>query len=84
MGKRVDIDTSKIDRILERIKDKNLRIRIFKQISKIIEFPEIGKPMMYIRKGTREVYTSPFRLSYIYLKEENKIVFLDLYHKDKQ
>jgi len=40
--------------------------------------------MKYIRKGTREVYIPPFRLSYLYIKEENKIVFLDLYHKDKQ
>ena len=63
MGQRIDIDTSRINKILERIKDKNLRIRIFKQISKIIKDPEIGKPMRNTRKGTREVYIKPFRLS---------------------
>ena len=45
------------------------------------------------RKGTREVYVSPFRLSYAYFlsddeedlgKEIYKLVFLDLYHKDNQ
>lgn len=67
-----------------KIKDKNLKEKIIKQLIKIKENPEIGKPMMYTRKGTREVYISPFRLSYVYLKEENKIIFLDLYHKNEQ
>ena len=40
--------------------------------------------MRFYRKGTREVYISPYRLSYAYLKEEDKIIFLDLYHKDEQ
>src|SRR3989344_3447151 len=48
------------------------------------ENPEIGKPMMHARKGTRELYVAPFRLSYAYFKEESKIVFLDFYHKDGQ
>ena len=46
--------------------------------------PEVGKPMKYVRKGTREVYIGSFRLSYAYINEENKIIFLDLYHKDEQ
>ncbi len=40
--------------------------------------------MKYGRKDTREVYIPPFRLSYAYIKEEDKIIFLDLYHKDEQ
>mgnify|MGYP001575015227 CR=1 FL=1 len=64
--------------------DYSLQIKIKKQIEKIINSPEIGKPMKFARKGTREVYISPFRLSYAYIKEENRIIFLDLYHKDKQ
>ena len=50
----------------------------------IIENTEIGKPMKFARKGTREVYISPFRLSYAYIKEKNEIIILNLYHKDKQ
>ena len=72
------------DKIFSKIKDKNLKDRIIKQFSKIQENPEIGKPMKYFRKGTKEVYISPFRLSYIYIKDEDKIVILDLYHKDEQ
>lgn len=68
----------------KKIKDQTLKLKVKKQILKIIESPKIGKPMRYSRKGTREVYISPFRLSYAYLEKENKILLLDLYHKDKQ
>ena len=71
-------------KLVQKIKDVSLKEKIKKQITKIINNPEIGKPMRYTRQGTREVYVSPFRLSYIYFKEENKVVFLDLYHKDEQ
>ena len=71
-------------KLFQKIKNADLKEKVKKQIAKIVENPQIGKPMMHNRKGTREVYIPPFRLSYIYLKEENKIIFLDLYHKDKQ
>jgi len=69
---------------INKIKNNSLKDKIKKQVAKIIENPETGKPMRYTRKGTRELYIQPFRISYAYLKDENKIVFLDLYHKDKQ
>ena len=72
------------EKIFSKIRDKTLKGKIIKQFIKIKENPAIGKPMKYARKGTREVYISPFRLSYLHLKEEDKIVFLDLYHKDAQ
>ena len=71
-------------KIFEKIKDNVLKEKVKKQIEKIIENPEIGKPMMYNRKGTREIYIPPFRLSYVYIKVEDKIILLDLYHKDEQ
>ncbi len=64
--------------------DENVRAKVKKLILKIIENPEIGKPMRHNRKGTREVYASPFRLSYAYFPGEDTIVLLDLYHKDEQ
>lgn len=69
---------------LKKLRDFAAKEKIKKQVKKIIENPEIGKPMMYERKGTRELYVSPHRLAYAYLKEENKIIFLDIYHKDEQ
>ena len=72
------------ERKIKKIKDNPLKLKIKKKIVKIMESPEIGKPMRFSRKGTREVYISPFRLSYTYFKNENKKVLLDLYHKDEQ
>jgi len=69
---------------VEKIRDNKFKEKIKKQTAKIINDPEIGKPIMYNRKGTREVYISPFRLSYSYSKEENKITLLCIYHKDEQ
>ena len=71
-------------RKIHRIKDNSVKEQVKKQIKRIIENPGIGKPMRYARKGTREVYVGSFRLSYAYFKNENKIIFLDLYHKDEQ
>lgn len=70
--------------IIKKIKNEDLKERIKKQIRKIIGDPEVGKPMRYIRKDTREIKIPPFRLSYTYLKKEDKIIFPDLYHKDEQ
>ncbi len=67
-----------------KIKNKLLKEKIIKQIGKIILNPEVGKPMKNIRKGTRESYINPYRLSYAYLSNEDKIIILDLYHKKKQ
>ena len=61
-----------------------LKSRLDKQLEKDIRKPKVGKPMMFGREGTREVYISPYRLSYFYDKEKNLIVFLDIYHKDEQ
>ncbi len=52
--------------------DRSYLIKLEKQIRKIIE------------KGTREVYVGSFRLAYTFFKSEDKLIFLDFYHKDKQ
>lgn len=70
--------------LFSKIKDNLLKERVAKQIKKISENPEVGKPMKYDRKGTREVYVKPFRLSYKYSKDQNIVYILDLYHKDEQ
>jgi mRNA-degrading endonuclease RelE of RelBE toxin-antitoxin system len=71
-------------RLFSKIKNRGVKEKILKQLAKIKDNPEIGKPMRYTRKGTRELYIPPFRLSYIYFKEEDKVILLDLYHKDRQ
>jgi len=66
----------------KKIKDSSIKQKIINQISKIKGNPEIGKPMRYGRKGTRELYIPPFRLSYKI--EKDTIFILALYHKDAQ
>ena len=50
----------------KKIKNKDIKDKIIKQVSKIKDNPEIGKPMRYTRKGTRELYVAPYRLSYLF------------------
>lgn len=65
-----------------KIKDSLTKEKIIKHISKIKDNPEIGKPMRYGRKGTRELYIPPFRISY--KSEGDTVYILALYHKDLQ
>jgi mRNA-degrading endonuclease RelE of RelBE toxin-antitoxin system len=69
---------------ISKIKDSSVKEKIKKQIKKIVENPEIGKPMRYARKGTRELYIGSYRLAYAYFKEDTRLIFLGIYHKDEQ
>ncbi len=66
----------------EKIKDSATKEKIIKQVAKIKEDKSIGKPMRFSRKGTRELYIPPFRLSY--LIEGETAYILEIYHKDEQ
>ncbi len=76
--------TKEFQQTFFKIKDGFLKEKIIKQIEKIKSNPEVGKPMRYRRKGTRELYIKPFRLSYEYFKDRNHVYILDLYHKKEQ
>jgi mRNA-degrading endonuclease RelE of RelBE toxin-antitoxin system len=80
---KVEFDDNFV-RNVSKIKDSSIKERLEKLFFKIKENPEIGKPMRFSRKGTREVYVGSFRLSYIYIKEQDLIKILELYHKDNQ
>ena len=80
---RVEFDEH-LKKAVSKIKDASIRNRVEKLLFKIRDNPEIGKPMMYNRKGTRELYLSSFRLSYAYDKIKDLIVILNFYHKDEQ
>ena len=72
------------ENFFKKIKDQKLKLKVKKQVKKVICDPEMGKPMRNLRKGTRELYIKPYRLSYIFLEKPGKIIFLDIYHKDNQ
>ena len=69
---------------IRKIRDERTKERLKTQIIKIVDDPDIGKPMRYSRKGTREVHIPPFRLSYYYDRQNDLLIFLALYHKDDQ
>lgn len=56
----------------QKIKDNALRLRIIKQLKKLAELPEAGKPLKYEWKNHRSVRVTPFRI--IYRLEEGKII----------
>ncbi len=69
---------------VSKIRDCRFKSKLKKKINRIISNSEIGNPMRFARKGTREIYVHTFRLSYRFFKEDDKIVFLKLYHKKGQ
>ena len=56
----------------KKIKDKTTRIKIIKQLKKLAEMPEAGKPLMYNLKKHRSIRVPPFRI--IYRLEQDKII----------
>lgn len=56
----------------KKIKDKTTRIKIIKQLKKLAEMPEAGKPLMYDLKNHRSIRVAPFRI--IYRLESDKII----------
>jgi len=60
--------------------DNSLKEKLKKQIKKIVESPEIGKPLKYLR-GERTVYVKPFRIIYSYVVKEDELVFLKFDHR---
>jgi len=63
---------------IKRLDDFSLK-KIEKQIMKILENPEVGKPLKY-KKGERSLYIKPFRLVYA-LREEELILLKFDYRK---
>lgn len=74
--------TERFKKKMCKISDNLLKTKVKKQVTKIVENPECGKPMRYTRKGTRELYAKPYRIAYAYM--DDTIIFLDVYHKDEQ
>jgi len=56
----------------KRIKDKKTRLKIIKQLRKLSESPEAGKPLKYNLRNHRSIRIPPFRI--IYRIEQEKII----------
>ena len=73
------VATEKFEKDVKKIKDRRLKIRIEKQVRKIIETPEVGKPLRYNLKGEHTIYIKPYRL--IYKVEEDRLILLRCEHR---
>jgi mRNA-degrading endonuclease RelE of RelBE toxin-antitoxin system len=67
---------------ISKIQDGSVKQQV--KPKKIVENPVIYKPIRYDRKDTQEVSIGSYRLAYSYSKKDEIIIFLSLYHKDKQ
>lgn len=56
--------SQKFERDVKKVRDNSLKERVKDQIGKIVENPEIGKPLRYGLKGEWTVRIKPYRLIY--------------------
>ncbi len=71
--------TEKFERELKKTKDRALKSRVRKQIEKILETTEAGKPLRFQLKGERSVYVPPYRI--IYAVEDDTLYLLRFEHR---
>lgn len=75
-----------LQKILQKLanKDKNLYTQVFKKIEEVINSwdPEHYKNLRQDMKDKKRVHIGHFVLVFKFIKEENKIVFVDFDHHD--
>lgn len=65
----------------KKIKDSNLRLKIIKQLKKLEEHPEFGKPLGNKLRNYRSVRVAPFRI--VYRIEKDRIIINCFDHRRK-
>lgn len=75
--------SERLKKILKKLKKKDRQAlnQIEEQIEKILQNPEVGKPLRYDMKHLRRVHVGSFVLVYKIIG--NEIRFLDFDHHDK-
>ena len=71
--------TQKYEHDVKHIREDETKLRIKKQIKKVIASPDIGKPLRYSLKGERTVYIKPYPL--IYAVEGETLILLRFEHR---
>lgn len=69
------------ERNFKSIKDQTTKERIKKAIQKIIENPEIGKPLQHTRRGELRIRIGPYRLIYTVIGDT--LFLLEFRHREK-
>ena len=67
-------------RDFKKIKDKTTRLKIIKQLRKLSENSEVGKPLKYDLRNHRSIRVTPFRI--IYRIEQDKIIINCFDHRE--
>ena len=65
----------------KKIKEKDIRLKIIKQIKKLAQLPESGKPLKHNLKNHRSLRIPPFRI--IYRIEKERIIINCFDHRKK-
>lgn len=75
--------SEKFRKILDKLekKDRQALRKINEQINKVLDYPEVGKPLCHDMKNLRRMHIGSFVLVYKILG--NEIRFLDFDHHDK-
>jgi addiction module RelE/StbE family toxin len=71
--------TENFERELKRLKDSAVKERVKRQVEKILENPEAGKPLRFELKGERSLRIPPYRL--IYAMQGTTLYLLRLEHR---
>ena len=71
--------TQKCEQDFKKIRNRATLEKLEKQIRKIIQDPEVGKPLRYCLRGELSIYVKPFRL--IYKIENDKLILLRFEHR---
>ena len=71
--------TQKFERDVKKLQDGLMKERLGKQIRKIVEDPEAGKPLRYGLKGEWTIRISPYRL--IYAVQGDRLILLRFEHR---
>jgi addiction module RelE/StbE family toxin len=71
--------TEKFERDVRKVRDSLLKEKLEKQIRKIAEDPNFGKPLRYGLKGEWTIRVAPYRL--IYAVQGERLVLLRFEHR---
>lgn len=71
--------TQKFEQDFKKIRDRSIQERVERQIRKVRENPDFGKPLRYSLKGEWSKYVRPNRL--IYKVEGDKLILLRFEHR---
>jgi mRNA-degrading endonuclease RelE of RelBE toxin-antitoxin system len=72
--------THEVRRQIKKIRDKDTQTKVKKLVEKIIDNPDIGKPLRYELAGLRSVRVPPFRI--LYELSGDCLVFHTFEHRD--